>query len=156
VPQQPAKKKGSGVLITVIVVLAVLLCGGGAAGVYYFTTSNDKKTTTGGTTGPTAGPTGGAATPTATPKTTASAGTSAGGSGDARTAKAGDCLINEGTSDDPSLKKATCAAGTFEILKRFDGTSDVKKCEGVPNYTHNYYYKTTNETSSFVLCMKIR
>ena len=42
------------------------------------------------------------------------------------------------------------------MLKRFDSTSDVKKCANVQGYTHNYFYKTKNETFSFVLCMKLR
>jgi hypothetical protein len=150
----PPKKRGSGLLITVVVVLAVLLCGGGA-GAYSSVSHNNKDTTAGS--GATDKPTnsGNTAGPSAGPSAAGSA-AATNNAGDAKDAQVGDCLINDGTSDKPVLRKTTCAAGTFEILKRFDSTSDVKKCENVPGYTHNYFYKTKNDTFSFVLCMKLR
>jgi hypothetical protein len=136
----------------------VLLCGGGAAGLYYVSKNdNTKKPTASSGSKATAGPSanGSAAGPSAGPSAKGSAGAT-NNAGDAKDAQVGDCLINDGTSDKPVLRKTTCAAGTFEILKRFESTSDVKKCDTVPGYTHNYFYKTKNETFSFVLCMKLR
>ena len=128
-------------LITLVVVLAILLCGG--AGIAIYTATRDK--------------------PTANPAVTGGATQSAvptGGSkvapNDAVTAKIGDCLANEGSPQAPRLRKVTCAAGTFEVLTRIEGTSDIGRCSAVPGYTHNYFYKTATEKTSFVLCMRQR
>src|SRR5439155_7423274 len=152
--QPPPKKRGSGLLITLVVVLAVLVCGGGAAGAYvaFKPKGNAKGTATATSTGKAATQPTGAAT-TAAPTPTDTGGEPA---DDAATAQVGDCLANQGTNDKPALKKVACKAGVFEVLKRFDGTADVKKCTGVAGYTHNYYFKTDSEASNFVLCMKQR
>jgi hypothetical protein len=146
----PPKKGGSGLIIAIVVVLAVLVCGGGATGIYLFTKSNGKST----------------ANPQSTPRTTAPAQTSepsptaaptnAGSDNDAITAQVGDCLVNQGTNEDPKMRKVTCAKDTFEVLKRFPATIDKNKCDGVPGYTHNYFYDSTVDADDFVLCLKQR
>jgi hypothetical protein len=156
-PVAPAKKGGSGVLITVVVVLAVLLCGGGAAGAY-FVLKDDTKTEAGTdpTTGPSpSGSTTGRPSPSATSRQPTTAAPTTPSGGDVRTLKAGDCFINQGTDAAPKIVKVACAAGTFNVLKRIDGTSDKTKCTGTKDYTHDYYYKTSSEATSFVLCLKI-
>jgi len=150
-PPQP-KKGGSGLLITVIVVLAVLLCGGGAAAIY-LVSKNKADPVAGGT--PTPAASNKQTTPAADPTTPASNPTTPGGNG-ALNARKGDCLINDGTGDAPKMRKVPCAPGTFEVLKRIDGTSDTSKCADTPGYSHNYYYKSTVDALSFVLCMKLR
>jgi len=152
----PPKKGGSGLLVAVIVVLAVLVCGGGATGVYLLSKNGKKNTGSGATTGPTAAATATATTgPSPTPAATTNSPTPDDTNG-ARDAKAGDCLKNEGTNDAPKMRKVPCAAGTYEVLKRFDGTADTKKCDGVPGYQYNYYYDSTVNSFDFVLCMKQR
>jgi len=139
----------------VIVVLAVLLCGGGAA-TFYLMTKNNKTpvaapsnappaTTKPPTTAPTQEPT---EEPTTAP-------TTASGNG-ALDAQKGDCLVNDGTGEKPKMRQVTCGKNTFEVLKRIEGTSDVNKCNGTPGYTHNYFYKSTVDALSFVLCMRQR
>jgi hypothetical protein len=160
-PTAPPKKKGSGPLIAVVVVLAVLLCGGGAAGIWYVVQGNNK---TDITADPTTGPgtsTSNDAAPSATPSRNSNPSTdpssaTADGLGDAPTAKAGDCLLNKGTTTKPLLVRTACATGTFEVLRRFDDTFDVKVCDTVNGYTHNYFYKDKDEVRKFVLCMKLR
>src|SRR6266545_840399 len=157
-PAAPQSKKGgSGLLITVIVVLAVLLCGGGAVTVYLVTQksgnpaanpSTSAATSTGAT--PTTGP---SSEPTTEPTT---APTTAGNTNGALDAHKGDCLVNDGTGDKPKMRKVERGPNTFEVLKRIEGTSDVNKCNGTPGYTHNYFYKSTIDSLSFVLCMKQR
>jgi hypothetical protein len=152
-PQQPPpRKRGSGLLVTVIVVLAVLVCGGGAAGAYFLLKGRSSATAS------RAGNAGASATPTGAAPTTAAPSPSQDDTGedDAVAAKAGDCLVNQGTNDKPLMQKVTCAAGAFEVLKRFDGTDDVKKCDGVKDYAFNYTFKSDIPTKNFVLCMKKR
>ncbi|MEU0554016.1 hypothetical protein [Dactylosporangium maewongense] len=142
--------------MALVIVLVLLLCGGGAAGIWYVL-KNDK-------TGPaTTSPTTAAPKPSGSGKASTSAAPSGGASspggvqaGDAKTVKVGECLTNTGTATAPVMQKTTCAAGTFEVLKRIEGTSDKEKCNGVTGYTHNYFFKATPETFSFVLCMKLR
>ena len=71
--------------------------------------------------------------------------------------KVGDCLVNEGTDDDADMRKVTCTSGAYEVLKRFDGTSDKTKCSGVTASTHTFTHTSSiDSSSSFVLCMKQR
>ena len=62
------------------------------------------------------------------PSTSASA-----ANADAKVAKAGDCLVNKGNAEKPDMQKVTCAANTYQVLKRIDGTADKNKCEGTAN-----------------------
>ena len=57
---------------------------------------------------------------------------------------------------DPKMRKAQCSPGTYEVLQRFDGTADTKKCDGVPGYQYNYYFDSPVNSLDFVLCMKKR
>jgi len=54
---------------------------------------------------------------------------------------------------------AKCAAGTYEVLARFDGTKDYAgKCGGgkVPGYQYYYFFDSDLDTLDFVLCLKKR
>jgi hypothetical protein len=75
---------------------------------------------------------------------------------DALTANTGDCLVNDGTNEVPKMRKVTCAKGTFEVVKRFPATIDKSKCNGVPGYTHNYFFDSSVDSEDFVLCLKQR
>jgi hypothetical protein len=147
-PVAPPKKRGSGLLITIIVVLAVLLCGGGAAGIYFVSKSGKNSPSASGTRTPGSNKTNG---PTSGPTGEPSGGPDANGALDAQQ---GDCLVNKGSNDNPKMEKVSCAPETYQVLKRIDGTSDVDKCKGTPDYKYNYYFKSTDESQSFVLCMK--
>jgi hypothetical protein len=154
-PPPPPSRRRPGLIVILVVVLAVLLCGGGATAVYLVTKGNGKSTA-GGSTGkstPTAhAPTAAPSQPPsqqATPDQT-------GGANDALTAQVGDCLVNEGTNDQPKMRKVSCGKGTFEVLKRFDATTDKSKCDGIPGYTHNYFYDSSVDANDFVLCLKQR
>jgi hypothetical protein len=152
----PAKKGGSGVLITVIVALAVLLCGGGAVGVYLVSQSGKGNNNTATHSTPTANSTGRA---TSGPTTGPTAQTTTGAPTDdngALAARKGDCLVNNGTDQQPKMTKVSCGPGTYEVLKRIDGTADTTKCQGTPGYQFNYYYDNTIDALDFVLCMKKR
>jgi hypothetical protein len=152
----PAKKGGSGVLITVIVALAVLLCGGGAVGLYLVSQAGKKVNNVAGHTNPTTNPTGGATGgPTSGPSEDTTTGAPTDDNG-AVNARKGDCLVNNGTDQQPKMAKVSCGPGTYEVLKRIDGTADTSKCQGTPGYQFNYYYDNTIDALDFVLCMKKR
>ncbi|WP_327007270.1 hypothetical protein OHA72_08410 [Dactylosporangium sp. NBC_01737] len=138
--------------MALVIVLVLLLCGGGAAGIWYVLKDNK---TTPTTTSPT--PKASTSTKSSSSAAPSGAASSAGVQpGDAKTVKVGECLTNQGTADVPRMVKTACAPTTFEVLKRFEGTSDKEKCNSVTGYTHNYFYKATPESFSFVLCMKLR
>jgi hypothetical protein len=154
-PTPPPRKSRTGLIVALVVVFAVLLCGGGATGLLYFAgKAGDKRASHSPRSTPTAeAPTSAATTqpPTAQPTTAAPA-----DGNDAITAQVGDCLVNDGTNDVPKLRKVTCAKNTFEVLKRFQATVDKTKCEGVPGYTHDYFYNVPEDSEDFVLCLKQR
>jgi hypothetical protein len=80
-------------------------------------------------------------------------------SADARFAANGQCVRNEGTNTEPELRIVSCAANTYEVLKRFDGGTTgekdaVAKCSKVPGYTKWYYYDTEYDDVDFVLCLR--
>jgi hypothetical protein len=66
----------------------------------------------------------------------------------------GECVLNDGTQDQPLLRLAACAPGVFLVVGRFDGTDDVHRCDAVPGATHNFFYRTDPASLSFVLCLK--
>jgi hypothetical protein len=142
-PGAPTRRRGSGPLITLIVVLSVLLCGG--AGIAFYVATRGNHSAAGSGTGGQDQPSG-----------TASSAIPSGVPNDAITAKVGDCMANQGSNEAPRLRRVPCGPGVFEVLQRIEATSDVKRCDGVAGYTHNYFYKTSSEDTSFVLCMRQR
>jgi hypothetical protein len=150
------------VLIVVVAVLALLLGVGGFAA---FLLTGDERP--GGQSGTSTGPTGAATgEPTGEPTgaatqgepsaavTQASTGPTA---GDVRFVTAGQCLVNDGTNGKPQMRVVTCRSGTYEVLKRFDGTVDYKtRCATVPGYEYHFFYDSQLDVLDFVLCMKKR
>ena len=54
------------------------------------------------------------------------------------------------------MPKVTCTTGTLKVLRRFDATSDLGKCNATatPGWTNSYSYKFNgSEATSFVLCL---
>ena len=138
------KKSSTGLIVTLVVVLMLVLCGGGALALYLIGSKDSS---------PTAQKSAGSAGPVAS----ASAGqlSAAASSGyDPTSIIKGQCVVNDGDENTPRLRVATCGAGTYLVLARFDGTDDTKKCDPVAGSTHNYYYQTTPATLDFVLCLK--
>jgi hypothetical protein len=150
----PPPKKGKGLLITIIAVLLVLVCGAGGTVAFFAFKGAKKVADVAASSNPTATPTPTSSTaksPTATSTPTETATTDTG-----RNIKAGDCLVNDGTSDSPKLRKVPCAANTFEVLQRFDGTADKGKCTTVAGSTASYFYDSPVNSLDYVLCMKQR
>jgi hypothetical protein len=77
-------------------------------------------------------------------------------SGDAGDVKLGECLVNDGSNEVPRMREVPCAKDTFEVVKRFPGTIDKARCDGVPGYTHNYFFDSPADSKDFVLCLKQR
>jgi hypothetical protein len=75
----------------------------------------------------------------------------------ARLAQQGDCLQNQGTSAQPVLIVVTCGSGTYEVLERLEGTTQVSGCDAVQSSTYHYFYDSELPDSfDFVLCMSKR
>jgi hypothetical protein len=152
VPQPPKRKLSTG-LVTLLGVLALLVAGGVGIGLYLL---DDDPDDTAGPTTPSASASAGAPT---TPPAAGPTQTAGGSSTDARFATKGQCLVNKGTAKKPTMQITTCAAGTYEVLARFDGTKDYNaRCGGgkVPGYQFYYFFDSDLDTLDFVLCLKKR
>lgn len=92
----------------------------------------------------------------------ANPGPPAGAAEDARfDVKVGDCVINQGTDNEPDMRENACTSGTYQVLKRINGTTSGKKdaelkCAKVPGYTKWYFYDSPLDDLDFVLCLKER
>jgi hypothetical protein len=147
-PVQPGRSGLSGTTIGVIIVVVLLaLAGAGIAAV--FLTRGDGGTPTGKQGGPSSPPAS-AASSGAAPSATSTA------NADAKVAKAGDCLVNRGSTETPDMQKVRCSANTYEVLKRIDGTADKNKCDGTPGLTDWYFFDHSDNQLDFVLCLKKR
>ncbi len=147
-PVQPGRSGLSGTTIGVIIVVVLLaLAGAGIAAV--FLTRDDATTPTGNP--------GAASNPPAStePSGTAPSASST-ANADAKLAKTGDCLVNRGSTDTPDMQKVRCAANTYEVLKRIDGTADKNRCDGTPGLTDWYFFDHSDNKQDFVLCLKKR
>ncbi|GIJ50777.1 hypothetical protein Val02_76630 [Virgisporangium aliadipatigenens] len=140
-----------------VLCLLVLVAGGGVA---YYLIARDRSAGAGDTAGPSpaAEPPAQASAKASAPQPSAAASRSsaAGPAEDARTAKVGDCLVNKGTESKPEMRRVTCAANTYQVLKRIDGTADKSKCDGTPSLTDWYFYDHPDNSRDFVLCLKKR
>jgi hypothetical protein len=143
---RPAKRSPTGLIITLVAALVIVLCGGGGLALYLL---NSKDSSTTAQPKPPGGA-GNAAAPSGNP-TASAAGTP---SYDPSSIIKGQCVANDGTEDVPRLRVVGCAAGSYLVLARFDGTADTKKCSTVAGSTHDYFYETTPGTLDFVLCLK--
>ncbi|WP_239312885.1 LppU/SCO3897 family protein [Plantactinospora mayteni] len=73
----------------------------------------------------------------------------------------GDCVVNDGTDDDPELRKVPCGPNTYEVLSRIPFTTDPKQCKddpifGSPEADANYVEDGPVDLGDFVLCLKRR
>ncbi|WP_433372433.1 LppU/SCO3897 family protein [Actinoplanes sp. CA-142083] len=82
------------------------------------------------------------------------------GSEDARfNVKQGDCVVNQGTDEQPEMRATACISGTYQVLKRVDGKTTGEKdaeakCAKVQGYTKWYFYDSPFDDLDFVLCLK--
>jgi hypothetical protein len=132
--QRPAPSKA--LLAVLVSVLVVVLCGGGVGFLYLL------------------GGHGGQPPPGATGKATPSLSPSHSPSFDPNSIIRGQCLANTGTKASPQLVPASCDHGHFKVMERVDATGDETVCKAVAGATNAYYYRTTPEKLSFVLCLQ--
>ncbi|MBC9726451.1 hypothetical protein [Streptomyces sp. TRM68367] len=73
---------------------------------------------------------------------------------DAETTSVGSCMHNEGTQTSPDLKSVDCTSSDaqFEVVAKFDNTSNDSKCKAVKEAEIAYYQKGDNH--DVVLCLK--
>ncbi|MBL7261444.1 LppU/SCO3897 family protein [Paractinoplanes lichenicola] len=82
------------------------------------------------------------------------------GSEDARFyVKKGDCVVNEGTDDEPNMRVTPCTTGTYEVLAHFVGKATgekdaERKCSKVSGYTKWFFYDSALDDLDFVLCLR--
>lgn len=80
---------------------------------------------------------------------------------DVRFVAVGQCVRNDGGTEDPKLTITPCAPRTYEVLERFDGPTTGKddarsKCSAVPGYTDWYFFDSPLDVLDYVLCLKSR
>jgi len=143
-PRPPAPGRNSTALVVVLVsVLVLVLCGGGVAALYLIGAKDHPRAASG------------PGAPASRAATQAAASASAGASTtDPNSILKGQCVVNDGSADAPVLRAVGCGPNTFEVLARFDGTTDNAKCKTVPGSNFHYFYDTSPDTLDFVLCLK--
>jgi hypothetical protein len=154
IPQQPMSYQGWGTpppapprrntpMVALVVALSVLMVAGLGAALWLL---NDRKQQPASVQAPASA----AADPGVAPA----------GSEDARfNVKVGDCVVNEGSDDDPAMRTTACTSGTYEVLKRVEGKTTGErdaesKCAKVAGYTKWYFYDSSLDDLDFVLCLK--
>ncbi|WP_250000510.1 hypothetical protein [Actinoplanes sp. M2I2] len=82
------------------------------------------------------------------------------GSEDARFyVKKGDCVVNEGTDEEPNMRSTVCTTGTYQVLDRIKGKTTgekdaERKCSKVTGYTKWFFFDSPLDELDFVLCLK--
>jgi hypothetical protein len=147
-PQAPVRPGRSGTAIGVIIVVVLLAVGG--AGIATFLLTRDD----GGD--PSVSPTVGQSSADPSAVNSSPAPSASTPNADAKVAKAGDCLVNRGSATTPDMQKVPCAANSYQVLKRIDGTSDKTKCDGTAGLTDWYFFDHSDDKQDFVLCLKKR
>ncbi|RKN29706.1 LppU/SCO3897 family protein [Micromonospora musae] len=154
-PAPARRRRGPLIVVSVVVVLLVLAAGSAL----YLLADGDEPP-------PVAAPTSAvpsrAADPDVPAPTAPATAAAPESSADPRFAKVGQCVRHDGTANGkPKLLIAGCAANTYEVLRRFDGTTSGEKdaetkCAQVRGYTNWYFYDSELDTLDFVLCLKQR
>jgi hypothetical protein len=138
----PTAPKRNTPIVALVVVLGLLIVAGLGATAWLLNKEHNHKSQ------PTAGPSVGA--------TDSGAGE---GSEDARFVTQGQCVANQGTSEQPDMRKSVCATGAYLVLRVIKGkTSGEKdaegKCAKVPGYTNWFFYDSDLDDLDIVLCLK--
>jgi hypothetical protein len=140
----PSRPKRNTPIVALVVTLSVLICVGLGATAWLLKVRSEQS--------PQAqqSPTAAAANPGPAPA----------GSEDARyNVKVGDCVLNEGTDQQPEMRTTSCAAGTYRVLARIRGKTTGErdaeaKCAKVRGYTKWYFYDSGLDDLDFVLCLR--
>ncbi|MEU6823913.1 hypothetical protein ABZ921_25050 [Streptomyces atriruber] len=76
------------------------------------------------------------------------------GKSDAESTTVGSCMHNKGTQFSPDLEEVDCSSSDseFEVVEKFDNTSDSDKCEAVKTSEVAYYQ--SGKGHNVVLCLK--
>ncbi|MEU7581767.1 hypothetical protein AB0B50_29685 [Streptomyces sp. NPDC041068] len=76
------------------------------------------------------------------------------GKSDAESTTVGSCMHNKGTQISPDLEEVDCSSSDseFEVVEKFDNTSDSTKCEAVKTSEIAYYQQ--GKGHNVVLCLK--
>jgi hypothetical protein len=164
-PAPPRRGGGAKVALIIAGVVLVALCGGGIFTAYKLTSDNSNDDNK-GTANPSASaaPSGsgtGTSTRTASPTSTA---TTATGGNNPDTFRKGDCFVNEGTPEDPEVKRVACSTtGAYEVVAKVAFTTDEKRCDdrvlgaGAGNWNASYIMdKSPGTSGDYVLCLKKR
>ena len=144
-PPLPPPPRRNGPMVVLVVTLGLLICVGLGATLWLLHERNGAARSR-------------AATPA--PSLPAGPGVTPAGSEDARfNVKEGDCVVNEGTDEEPEMRTTACTSGTYVVLKRIRGKTTGErdaegKCSKVPGYTKWYFYDSPLDDLDFVLCLK--
>ncbi|MGX6604687.1 LppU/SCO3897 family protein [Micromonosporaceae bacterium Da 78-11] len=149
--QPPPPPRRNTPMIALVVALGLLICVGLGTTAWLLKERNDKADT-GRQAQSSAAATSGAADPAAPAPQS---------SEDARFVKEGQCVVNEGSREKPAMRQSGCTTGTYEVLKRVNGTTSGEKdaedkCGKVAGYTQWYFYDSELDDLDFVLCLKER
>ncbi|MGW3951790.1 LppU/SCO3897 family protein [Streptomyces sp. NPDC004752] len=73
---------------------------------------------------------------------------------DAETTSAGSCMHNDGSYTDPKLNEVDCSSSDsqYQVVEKFDGSSDQEKCASVKGST--IAYVQSGGGHDVVLCLK--
>jgi hypothetical protein len=140
----PSPPRRNTPMVALVVTLGVLICIGLGATAWLLKERNDRNNPAART----------------SPSSVANPGPAPLGSEDARFyVKEGDCVVNEGTDDEPEMKVTACTSGTYKVLKQVKGKASGEKdaeskCAKVPGYTKWYFYDSPLDDLDFVLCLK--
>jgi len=70
----------------------------------------------------------------------------------------GDCVVNDGTDDDASLRKVPCGPDSYEVLSRIPLSIDTEQCEdpilGHEETDSTYVHDSEQTLFDYVLCLK--
>jgi hypothetical protein len=139
-PAGPPKRNTP--IVALVVVLGLLIVAGLGTTGWLFKMQHDK-----------------AAKPTPSASVVATGSNSTQGSDSARFTVAGQCVVNQGTSAHPDMRKSVCTTGTYDVLKVIKGPTTgeadaQKKCATVQGYTNWFFYNSDLDELDVVLCLK--
>lgn len=153
-PGAPPKKSGGakvGIIIGIVAVLLLCVCGGVGGWLIYKNSSDSEEKPPVSAPTPDTAPTGDEE-PTPKPSDDEEDPTD-------DIFSDGDCVINEGTNDDPELKKVPCGPNTYKVLSRIPFTTDDERCTddpvfGDPETDTTYVHDSSMDFADYVLCLK--
>ncbi len=154
-PLAPARRGLSTTVVMLITAVAVVVVGGGIFLGYSLTNDNNDTPTVQGSSG-TATATKGATSQATRTATSAPSASTAASERNFLTAKVGECLENRSNNNhQPDMHLTACKVGaysTYELLSRYDGTTDEDRCNGTPRLSTTYHYELGD--TKVVFCLR--